>query len=104
MMSSLFVFRVKPVQSLFNGVVKMSANMSDAGEIQNGGSHRSQCLIQPSDQDQCDQNSRFKNSKSNFGQSLSILDELIELGNNEDFAPFTRLSRLVSTLRYLIAV
>ena len=83
-------FRVKPVQSLFNGIVKMSANMSDV-EVRHGSS-RSQCLIQPSDQEQCDEDLKSKLPSHRPGETLSILDELLELGNNGDFAPFIRLT------------
>ena len=90
-----FLFRVKPVQSLFSGIVKMSANMTDShgGEIQNIG-RASQCLIQPSDQDLCkDRSPKNVNNGKKLRETVSILDDLIDVGINEDFAPFTFLGR-----------
>ena len=66
----------------------MSANMSDLAESGVGGigvggviGHRgglgtlgsSQCLIQPSDHDQCGQDSKSKKDPSHPGESISIL-------------------------------
>ena len=62
----------------------MSANMSDLAESGVGGDggvigHRgglggsSQCLIQPSDHDQCEQDSKSKKNPSHPGESISIL-------------------------------
>ena len=62
----------------------MSANMSDLAEsgVGVGGGvigHRgglggsSQCLIQPSDHDQCEQDSKSKKNPSHPGESISIL-------------------------------
>ena len=62
----------------------MSANMSDLAEsgVGVGGGvigHRgglggsSQCLIQPSDHDQCGQDSKSKKDPSHPGESISIL-------------------------------
>ena len=65
----------------------MSANMSDLAESGVGGGggvigHRgglgsSQCLIQPSDHDQCEQDSKSKKNPSHPGESISILGNCI---------------------------
>ena len=78
-------FRIEPHKSLFNGIVKMSANMSsDASSLGSG-----QCLLSPKSGSE---NSR--NCGNNFASNgdNSILDLLIQLGNNADFSPFTRLA------------
>ena len=73
------------MQSLFNGIVKMSANIS--GLNGEGGSKASQlqCLLQPN-------NAQAECLESGDNADHSILTDLLQLGINEDMEPYTRLA------------
>jgi hypothetical protein len=87
---SRFFCRVKPLQSLFNGLVKMSTNMSDADEISHGHSQQ-QCLVQPSGGDQCDTNVEGLAGSDDLNRREMILPALLQIGANKDLSLYTRL-------------
>ena len=80
--NSVFFIRVKPLQSLFNGVVKMSANMS-LGFV-----NEQKCLLQPDSHSGCD----IDLDENYFNRKTNILGDLLQLGANEDLSPYTRLA------------
>lgn len=76
------------MQSLFNGIVKMSANITGlSGEGVGGGAKASQlqCLLQPN-------NAQSECLESGDNADHSILTDLLQLGINEDMEPYTRLA------------
>ena len=78
------------MQSLFNGVVKMSANITGFinGLQAKRGSGPSQCLLQPNNaQAEC-----LESGGSGDNADHSILTDLLQLGINEDMEPYTRLA------------
>ena len=74
------------MQSLFNGIVKMSANITGLSEgVVGGTKNQLQCLLQPN-------NAQSECLESGDNADHSILTDLLQLGINEDMEPYTRLA------------
>lgn len=86
---SLLPFRVKPLQSLFNGVVKMSANMTANSSTS---PEPRQCQLRPLVLENNENISEKCGGDEKDESEESILDNLTRLGINEDFAPYTGLT------------